>query len=368
MLKRTIQRARLHAAELLHRIRSDLATGGSCAQNRPPQICQLEERILLSASPVAVMLDVPVPDAGSDSLQANSDSSGERVVHVSTEQSADSSTETSLATATAQTRELVLIDTGADDYQQLVDDLLQYADANRGFELLLIDSAHNGIEQITEQLSNYRDVDALHIVSHGSHGQVKLGNTWLNIDNVDGYTNEIAAWSKALGEGADLLIYGCNLAATEDGQALVVALAALCDCDVAASVDDTGHHTLGGDWEWEYSTGVIDTGVAFSADLQSSWSHLLTLHTVRDTFSVESYGNSDGSVAWAGNWIENDTSGGGASNGEIRVDSSDRLKLKTKTATESIYRQVDLSTAVYATLTYNVEGSLGGGAIPNCVA
>ncbi len=126
-------------------------------------------------------------------------------------------------------------------------------------------------------------------------------------------------------------------------------------------MDGTGSATLGGDWDLEYATGMIETGVVFGTDVQSNWSHLMVLQTVRDNFSVKSYGNNDGSAVWVGMWMENDTAGGGASNGNIKIETNSGLKMKTRTATESIYRQVDLSTAVYATLTYDVDSSLSGG-------
>ena len=137
------------------------------------------------------------------------------------------------------------------------------------------------------------------------------------------------------------------------------AIGALCDCDVAASDDDTGHAALGGDWDLEYATGVIETDVAFSADLQQNWAHVMALETVLDTFTTVSYGNNDGSAFWAGGWIETDSSGGGATNGRIRVEAGE-LEMKTKTTSESIYREVDLSTAVWAELSYEVDSSLSG--------
>ena len=48
-------------------------------------------------------------------------------------------------------------------------------------------------------------------------------------------------------------------------------LAAVCDCDVAASDDATGHNELGGDWLLEYQVGEVSTNVAFGYAAQSSW-------------------------------------------------------------------------------------------------
>jgi hypothetical protein len=48
---------------------------------------------------------------------------------------------------------------------------------------------------------------------------------------------------------------------------LIKALHALTGADVAASVDDTGHAQLGGNWDLEFTTGSVETGVVFSTEL-----------------------------------------------------------------------------------------------------
>ncbi len=187
--------------------------------------------------------------------------------------------------------ELVLIDTAASDYQLLVDDLLSQQSDTRQFEVLLLDAGRDGIEQISEILSRYDDLDAIHIVSHGTDGAVKLGDSWLSLDNVGSYAGQLVGWRDALDADADLLFYGCDLASNEDGKTLVESLSTLTDCDVAASTDDTGHTISGGDWDLEYETGQIETGVAFSQGLQQNWGHLLNV-TVDATSTGTTVGSS----------------------------------------------------------------------------
>jgi hypothetical protein len=85
----------------------------------------------------------------------------------------------------------------------------------------------------------------------------------------------VAAWSKALSADADILLYGCDVAATAQGRLLADTLARLTGADVSASDDATGHASLGGDWNLEYKTGAIDVAVAPSESAQEAWSHLL---------------------------------------------------------------------------------------------
>ncbi len=177
----------------------------------------------------------------------------------------------------AKSREIVFVDTAADDYEDLVADIINNADSTRDFDVLLLDASQDGIAQITSLLAEYDDLDAIHIVSHGMKAAVKLGNTWLTVDNLDGYAGDIAGWQNSLSSQADLLIYGCDLAGNIAGQTLVESLSALTEADVAASVNDTGHAIFGGDWDLEYATGHIETDVAFSVDVQQNWAHLLNV-------------------------------------------------------------------------------------------
>ena len=291
VLRWTVKRARLHIAELIHRIRIDSAHGYSCAPDRPLQICQLEPRILMSASPVAIVADVPAPEMSSDAAPSDGDVPVGQAVPTQAVDSAGSTTESQAADPTAQTVELVLVDTSADNYQQLVDDIVNNADESRGFELFLFDSSRDGIEQITELLSDYSDVDALHIVSHGSEGNVQLGNSTLNMNHLAAYAEQLQSWADSFNADTDILIYGCDLAGSESGQELVESLSVLTGADVAASEDLTGHASLGGDWDLEFHVGLLNTDIAFSESLISSWRAVLDGTTVTQTADVVNAGD-----------------------------------------------------------------------------
>ena len=169
--------------------------------------------------------------------------------------------------------ELVLIDSNVVAGQQLIDDLA--ADDNRQLLVFMIDKDADGIEQISDLLGQYANIDAVHIVSHGVDAAVQLGNSWLSAATLGLYAEQIAGWGTALSAEADLLFYGCNLAAGADGQLLLVELARLTEADVAASEDFSGAETAGGDWDLEYQAGLIDTAVVFNAMPTPQWSGLL---------------------------------------------------------------------------------------------
>ena len=179
-------------------------------------------------------------------------------------------------------KELVFIDSRTPDYQAMVDDLR----ANRPdteFELIIIGAEEDGIDKISSTLASVDPVAAIHIISHGSGGAVQLGSVILNNDVINERGDELLEWSDELTDDADILIYGCNLAATDEGVALVDNIALLTDADVAASDDTTGHESLGGNWQLEYVTGQVTTDVVFSPDLQENWAGKLDVVFV-DTF------------------------------------------------------------------------------------
>ena len=117
-------------------------------------------------------------------------------------------------------RELILIDAGVKDGDQLLASILENK-SESALEIRFLDGDSDGVQQISEILSaaNYK-YDAIHILSHGDEGQVNLGNTTLDANNFSEYADELAGWADALTEDADLLFYGCELAGNAEGEQL----------------------------------------------------------------------------------------------------------------------------------------------------
>ncbi|MCP4284789.1 MAG: DUF4347 domain-containing protein, partial [Gammaproteobacteria bacterium] len=184
--------------------------------------------------------------------------------------------------AEQQRHEILFVDTDVDNYQTLIDDITGQSDDTRHIEVMVLDNNRNGIEQISTTLKNHSDLDAVHIIAHGSDGSVDLGNTTLNADTLNQNQLSIALWANAFDEAGDILIYGCNLAETADGQSLVNNLSELTLADVAASDDPTGHASLGGDWDLEYTQGQIETDTLIDQDTAEQWHGLLAPPTAAD--------------------------------------------------------------------------------------
>ncbi|WNZ24958.1 DUF4347 domain-containing protein [Leptolyngbya sp. NK1-12] len=144
--------------------------------------------------------------------------------------------------------EIAFVDAGVSNASSLMSQF------QAGTEVHLLDASQDAIAQITQVLANRTDVSAVHLVSHGRNGALQLGGD--TISDLSEYTAELKLWSNSLTTDADILLYGCQVAADAKGVAFVNSLAQLTGADVAASDDLTG---LGGDWILEYQTGSIET-------------------------------------------------------------------------------------------------------------
>src|SRR4028119_468009 len=226
---------------------------------------------------------------------------------------------------------LVFIDSNVEDYQSLISGVSPNA------EVIILDETLDGIEQITERLATKQNIEAIHIISHGSPGAVQLGANTLNSSNIENFAAGLKQWRTALIPGADILLYGCNVAAdvsvttdidyirhiseqlkllslclsrlkpTQDNldnsligssvedfryqtgvktsgptgvkptkpNQFLERLRELTGADIAASANPTGNAALGGDWELEVQIGLIETPIAFNANTLKTYKGVL---------------------------------------------------------------------------------------------
>ncbi len=152
--------------------------------------------------------------------------------------------------AAATPHEVVFVDTTLQNWQGLIGNL------KPGTEVITLDPLKNGVQQMADALQGKADITAVHIVSHGGEGYLVLGNTMLSSYNLADYQSSLATIQKAMAPGADILLYGCDVAKGDTGTSFVNQLAKVTGTDVAASTNDTGAH---GDWVLEYHSGAVET-------------------------------------------------------------------------------------------------------------
>ncbi|MGV0027898.1 DUF4347 domain-containing protein [Phormidesmis priestleyi] len=181
------------------------------------------------------------------------------------------------AQSASRSASLLFIDSRVQDYQSLL------AGVRLGTEVYVLDSTDavasqfpgGVITQITQTLMGRSNISSLHILSHGATGSLELGNDRVDLGDLNRHADQLQSWASALTEDADILLYGCDVAEGEIGQAFVQQLAKLTSADVTASDDLTGNSALGGDWNLELATGKIETPLTFKTETLTSYSHIL---------------------------------------------------------------------------------------------
>ncbi|NJN88376.1 MAG: DUF4347 domain-containing protein [Leptolyngbyaceae cyanobacterium SL_7_1] len=153
--------------------------------------------------------------------------------------------------------QLVFIDPALEDWTALVNGVLP------GVEVFLLHPHEDGIAQIAAILMGRTGIAAIHLVSHGKVAGLRLGTAELNWATLDRYQASLQQWRSALTDDANLLLYGCNVAANADGVAFIHALKASLGAEVAASTTPTGSVDKGGDWQLSAATGAIWAELAF---------------------------------------------------------------------------------------------------------
>ena len=255
-------------------------------KKRPvPVIEALEPRLLFSADPLSSVVDT----VGGDSLESllddatlpesHPDDSASQSWDAQDDQTpTDTPTEAgALEVDLPLSKELVIIDPATPDYYQLLDELVSQSSNTRQIDVVILDANREGVSQISDILTGYSGLDAIHLISHATDGAISLGSSTLDATTLQSNTGEISGWGDAFSENGDFLIYGCNLAASEQGEAFIGALAQLTGADVAGSDDVTGSAELGGDWDLEYQTGDIETEVPFELPAFAQWQGTLDI-------------------------------------------------------------------------------------------
>lgn len=142
-------------------------------------------------------------------------------------------------------------------------------------DIVVLDSENDVWTQVLDTLSEHENLDAIHFLTHGTDSALQLGEQWISVENLAEFEDEFRVMQLSLAEGADLLFYGCNLAASDDGQQMLNTIAEWTHADVAASIDLTGHASLGGDWTLEYQLGTVEA-MAIAPQAAAQWEGLLS--------------------------------------------------------------------------------------------
>jgi len=204
------------------------------------------------------------------------------------------------------TKSILFVDVRVRGYLPLLAGLLE------GTEVFFLDPELDGVSQIADYMTGRSGYDSIHILSHGGPGSLYLGNGVLDGVNLSAYTEDLARIGQALTPTGDILLYGCEVAQGEEGQAFIEQFAVLTGAEVAASIDLTGSAELGGDWLLEATTGPVESvgldgsGLAdtvlgmlstpirlqFPGHTNGEWRNVLAFAALRADGSVVTWGDS----------------------------------------------------------------------------
>lgn len=215
------------------------AKASSWAETATSEPISLEQRILLDAAMAETVVDTLLPDADA----ADAAETAEEQLAATTE-----------PVSQHQGPMLAVVDPSIAGSADLISEL-----SEAGYTVLELDTSTDGVQQISDHLASAdtRYVQ-IHVFTHGKDGAVRLGDTVLSGSSLAIHQESIALWRDHLTDGADILLYGCDVAGSEDGQVLLQGLRELTGADIGASSDLTGSVDLGGDWDLEVAIGELE--------------------------------------------------------------------------------------------------------------
>ncbi|MGI2209107.1 Ig-like domain-containing protein [Shewanella baltica] len=218
------------------------------------------------------------------------------------------------AQGTPPRQEIVFIESNVSDIDLLRDGL------GAGKEVHLLDANQDGLQQIATILQGRKGIDALHLVSHGSEGELNLGALLLDQENLSNHQAVLQHIGHSLNPDADILLYGCNVAAGA-GQQFIDQLAVITGADVAASNNLTGSDAMGGDWTLEVVAGNIETTAHISTEFSKLYLNVLDVINQTVTFNNASNFTSLGGTTPSGNISYKVNS---SANYELKIDGADQ--------------------------------------------
>ena len=174
--------------------------------------------------------------------------------------------------------EIVFVDSSITNWQAIANDI------QPGIEVVLFNGDGDGLKEIADYLSADKNVDAVHIVSHGTSGELVAGTDIVTDANLASYDADLAAISEALRPGGDIMLYGCNVAQGQIGMQFITDLSTLTGDVVAASTDATGSAAEGGNWTLEASTAPVVVDAISAPDFDGI---LSPLPNINETFTSE---------------------------------------------------------------------------------
>jgi hypothetical protein len=175
------------------------------------------------------------------------------------------------STTTTTSQSIAFIDSQVEQHSALA------ALIPAGVECVVLDDRFDGMDQICGHLQGRNGVGAIHLISHGTPGTLSLGNSLVGHEYLAAHQQALRAMGEALAPSADVLIYGCNVAAGDVGKSFIEKLSAMLGANVAASCVATGAVAWGGNAGLEIEVGRVTASPLFEQAAYDDLGVLLSL-------------------------------------------------------------------------------------------
>ena len=250
----------------------------------------LEQRIMLDGAGASTFLDL-IDERNQQQVKTNS--SNKEIYKEGDKTSDIPFTNVARDKVRNDRKNIVFIDSAVQDYEVIINSFKENT------EFYLINTTEDGFKKINETLKDRENIDALHLIGHGSAGEILFGNAFLNNETIDSYQSTLASIGQSLTTSGDILFYGCNVASTDQGELLIKKISEITKADIAASDDLTGKD---GDWKLENKYGLVETKnvqiVDYNHSLNNAPVAAANTATVNEDDTVTVTGNSATSITY----------------------------------------------------------------------
>ncbi|WP_193171103.1 DUF4347 domain-containing protein, partial [Nisaea nitritireducens] len=152
-----------------------------------------------------------------------------------------------------------------------------------GFDVVHLPSTADALTTIALHMLGRRNVPALHVLSHGESGAIRLSGHNVGLSDITARPELVDAICDALAEDAEIVLYGCSVAHGQAGRNFVDGLSDLLNRSIVASEHMVGARELGGAWDFPALSQL-----AFDTESQASYPGVLAQATFGIVTTIES--------------------------------------------------------------------------------
>jgi hypothetical protein len=167
----------------------------------------------------------------------------------------------------ATASELLFVDSSISDLCTIVRNLRPEVEA------IVLDRAGPPARQMAAALEGRHELDAVHIMAHGSPGEVSFAAGVWAAETLEREAADLAKIGQALGKSGILLLWSCSVAAGPSGSMFVDALSRATGTPVAGADTVVGSQARGGRWELARNDAVpplTEAGIANYAGVMAT--------------------------------------------------------------------------------------------------